>query len=50
MWGSKRKLGVMSWGKGLKNIGLEGRRNEQEEEVKWREVAVLQKILGPRHN
>ena len=28
--GSKRKLGVMSWGKGLKNIGLEGRRNEEE--------------------
>ena len=41
--GSKRKLGVMSWGKGLKNIGLEGRRNE-EEEVKRREVAVLKKI------
>ena len=29
--GSKRKLGVMSWGKGLVNIGLEGRRNEEEE-------------------
>ena len=42
--GSKRKLGVMSWGKGLKNIGLEGGRNEEEEEVKWREVAVLKKI------
>ena len=42
--GSKRKLGVMSWGKGLKNIGLEGRRNEEEEEVKRREVAVLKKI------
>ena len=41
--GSKRKLGVMSWGKGLINIGLEGRRNE-EEEVKRREVAVLKKI------
>ena len=40
--GSKRKLGVMSWGKGLKNIRLEGRRNE--EEVKRREVAVLKKI------
>ena len=40
--GSKRKLGVMSWDKGLKNIGLEGRRNE--EEVKRREVAVLKKI------
>ena len=40
--GSKRKLGVMSWGKGLKNIGLEGRRyEEEEEEVKRREVAVL---------
>ena len=39
--GSKRKLGVMSWGKGLKNIGLEGRRYEEEEEVKRREVAVL---------
>ena len=34
----------MSWGKGLKNIGLEGRRNEEEEEVKRREVAVLKKI------
>ena len=42
--GSKRKLGVMSWGKGLKNIGLEGGRNEEEEEVKRREVAVLKKI------
>ena len=42
--GSKRKLGVMSWGKGLKNIGLEGRRYEEEEEVKRREVAVLKKI------
>ena len=43
--GSKRKLGVMSWGKGLKNIGLEGRRyEEEEEEVKRREVAVLKKI------
>ena len=42
MWGSKRKLGVMSWDKGLKNIRLEGRRNE--EEVKRREVAVLKKI------
>ena len=32
----------MSWGKGLKNIGLEGRRyEEEEEEVKRREVAVL---------
>ena len=41
--GSKRKLGVMSWGKGLINIRLEGRRNE-EEEVKRREVAVLKKI------
>ena len=39
--GSKRKLGVMSWGKRLKNIGLEGGRNEEEEEVKRREVAVL---------
>ena len=29
--GSMRKLGVMSWGKGLINIGLEGRRNEEEE-------------------
>ena len=38
--GCKRKLGVMSWGKGLINIGLEGRRNE-EEEVKRREVAVF---------
>ena len=34
----------MSWGKGLKNIRLEGRRNEEEEEVKRREVAVLKKI------
>ena len=34
----------MSWDKGLKNIGLEGRRNEEEEEVKRREVAVLKKI------
>ena len=42
--GSKRKLGVMSWGKGLKNIGLEGRRNEEEEEVKRGGVAVLKKI------
>ena len=38
--GCKRKLGVMSLGKGLTNIGLEGRRNE-EEEVKRRELAVL---------
>ena len=38
--GCKRKLEVMSWGKGLINIGLEGRRNE-EEEVKRREVAVF---------
>ena len=30
----------MSWGKGLINIGLEGRRNE-EEVVKRREVAVF---------
>ena len=46
--GSKRKLGVMSWGKGLKNIGLEGRRNE-EEEVKRREVAVFNfQSLFPR--
>ena len=42
--GCKRKLGVMSWGKGLINIGLEGRRNEEEEEVKRREVTVLKKI------
>ena len=42
--GSKRKLGVMSWGKGLKNIRLKGRRNEEEGEVKRREVAVLKKI------
>ena len=42
--GSKRKLGVMSWGKGLKNIGLEGGRNEEEEEVKRGGVAVLKKI------
>lgn len=42
--GSKRKLGVMSWGKGLKNIGLEGRRYEEEEEVKRREEAFLKKI------
>ena len=33
----------MSWGKGLKNFGLEGRRNE-EEEVKRREVTVQKKI------
>ena len=39
--GCKRKLEVMSWGKGLINIGLEGRRNEEEEEVKRREVAVF---------
>ena len=46
--GSKRKLGVMSWGKGLINIGLEGRRNE-EEEVKRREVAVFNfQSLFPR--
>ena len=46
--GSKRKLGVMSWGKGLKNIGLEGRRNE-EEEVKRREVVVFNfQSLFPR--
>ena len=42
--GSKRKLGVMGWGKGLNNIGLEGRKKEEEEEVKRREVAVLKKI------
>ena len=42
------KLGVMSWGKGLINIGLEGRRNE-EEEVKRREVAVFNfQSLFPR--
>ena len=46
--GSKRKLGVMSWGKGLKNIGLEGRRNEEEEEVKRREVAVLKRARERR--
>ena len=39
----------MSWGKGLKNIGLEGRRNEEEEEVKRREVAVFNfQSLFPR--
>ena len=46
--GCKRKLGVMSWGKGLINIGLEDRRNE-EEEVKRREVAVFNfQSLFPR--
>ena len=46
--GCKRKLGVISWGKGLINIGLEGRRNE-EEEVKRREVAVFNfQSLFPR--
>ena len=39
--GSKRKLGVMNWIKGLPNIGLEGRKSEQDEEVKRKEVAVL---------
>ena len=39
--GSRRKLGVMNWIKGLPNIGLEGRKSEQDEEVKRKEVAVL---------